>query len=65
MGEQAFVQAKLAETYAELEADFPLVHATLRGDQQLQFAMLRGSSIFRLPRLHCHPDERGTRSGGL
>ena len=59
IGEPAFVRAKLAEKYAEIAAEIRLVHDTLRGDPQLQFAMLRGSSVFRLDYLMqlCHPDD--------
>ena len=59
IGEPAFVRVKLAEKYAEIAAEIRLVHDTLRGDPQLQFAMLRGSSVFRLDYLlqHCHPDD--------
>ena len=59
IGEPAFVHAKLAEKYAEIEAEIRLAHNTLRGDPQLQFAILRGSSVYRLDYFlqHCHPDD--------
>jgi hypothetical protein len=59
IGEPAFVRAKLAEKYAEIEAGIRQVHYKLRGDPQLQFVMLRGSSVYRLDYIlqHCHPDD--------
>jgi len=59
IGEQAYVQAKLAEKYAELAAETRSVHDALRGEPQLQLIMLRCSSIFRLDFIlqHCHPDD--------
>jgi len=59
IGEPAFVLCKLSEKYAEIAAEIRLVHAALRGEPQLQFIMLRGSSVFRLDYLaqHCHPDD--------
>ena len=38
--EQAYVQAKLAEKCAKLEAEIRLVHAALRGEPQLQCIVL-------------------------